>query len=96
MEHLKTVADDEKKIENSVTGTALIIGVSGQDGSYLAQQLASLNYRVIGTTTRYSNKRLVNLVDLRIAEKVEIQQLDLPNKNCLDDLIKKLHLRPCH
>lgn len=30
--------------------TALITGVSGQDGSYLAEYLLSLGYRVIGTT----------------------------------------------
>ena len=44
--------------------TALITGISGQDGAYLAQLLIKKNYRVIGTdrrSARFSNWRLKRL-----------------------------------
>ena len=34
--------------------TAIITGVTGQDGSYLAELLLSKNYKVIGTKRRTS------------------------------------------
>ena len=46
--------------------TALITGISGQDGSYLAEFLIKKNYRVVGTDRRSARsslwrlKRLVN------------------------------------
>ena len=43
--------------------TALIFGISGQDGSYLAHYLLKKNYRVVGITRNDSlnNLRLVFL-----------------------------------
>ena len=35
-----------------MTRTALITGITGQDGSYLAEYLLSLGYRVVGMTRR--------------------------------------------
>ena len=33
---------------------ALITGINGQDGSYLAEHLLSLNYKVFGLVRRHS------------------------------------------
>lgn len=40
--------------------TAVITGVSGQDGSYLSEYLISLGYKVIGITRRSSTNNLLN------------------------------------
>ncbi len=53
---------------------ALIFGVTGQDGSYLAQFLLRKNYEVFGTSRKFSTKKLTNLkildIDLKI-KKIE-------------------------
>jgi GDPmannose 4,6-dehydratase len=55
--------------------TALITGVTGQDGSYLAELLLEKGYRVVGMTRRAStdsNERIAHLVD-----RIELVQGDL-------------------
>ena len=49
--------------------TALIFGISGQDGAYLAQFLLDRGYRVVGTSRGVATE---NLSRLGIADKVEI------------------------
>ena len=51
--------------------TAIICGVSGQDGAYLAQFLLQRGYRVIGTSRDASLCSFHNLKELGIFEKVE-------------------------
>jgi len=41
--------------------TALITGISGQDGSYLAELLLKKDYKVFGLSRRYSNPNFSNL-----------------------------------
>jgi GDPmannose 4,6-dehydratase len=58
-----------------VPKTALITGVTGQDGSYLAELLLDKGYRVVGMTRRSStatDERIAHLVD-----RLEIVQGDL-------------------
>ena len=55
--------------------TALITGITGQDGSYLAELLLDKGYRVVGMTRRSStasNERIAHLVD-----RIELVQGDL-------------------
>src|SRR5574340_1422446 len=55
--------------------TALITGITGQDGSYLAELLLDKGYRVIGMTRRSSvatNERIAHLAD-----RLELIQGDL-------------------
>ena len=49
---------------------ALICGVSGQDGSYLAQFLLSKGYIVFGTSRDVQGSRLTNLVNLGIKNHI--------------------------
>jgi GDPmannose 4,6-dehydratase len=59
----------------AMPATALITGITGQDGSYLAELLLDKGYRVIGMTRRSStsaNERIAHLVD-----RVELLQGDL-------------------
>ncbi|AXI54118.1 GDP-mannose 4,6-dehydratase [Sulfitobacter sp. JL08] len=51
--------------------TALICGISGQDGAYLAQLLLQRGYRVVGTSRDASNNRFSNLHALGISDQVE-------------------------
>ena len=54
------------------TRTALICGISGQDGSYLAQLLLSKGYRVIGTARDAQMSSFGNLDRLGIRSQVQV------------------------
>jgi len=65
--------------------TALITGVTGQDGSYLAELLLEKDYRVVGMTRRTStevHERIEHLVD-----RIEIVSGDLLDQTSLHNLI---------
>ena len=65
--------------------TALITGITGQDGSYLAELLLDKGYRVIGMTRRTStevHERIEHLVD-----RVEIVSGDLLDQSSISQLI---------
>lgn len=55
--------------------TALITGITGQDGSYLAELLLEKGYRVVGMTRRSSTDSRERLVHL--GDRIEIVQGDL-------------------
>ncbi len=57
--------------------TALICGVGGQDGAYLAQFLLARGYRVIGTSRDAQAGRHHNLAALGIQGKVSIESMAL-------------------
>src|SRR5271155_3573437 len=60
-----------------MTKTALITGISGQDGAYLAQFLLQKGYRVVGGLRRTSGSTVSRLVELRIANDVEMVDFEL-------------------
>jgi len=65
--------------------TALITGITGQDGSYLAELLLEKDYRVVGMTRRTStevHERIQHLVD-----KIEIVSGDLLDQSSMTTLI---------
>ena len=70
--------------------TALITGVSGQGGAYLARELLSQGFRVVGTTrnTRLLNKH--NLETLGIDKQITLESLDLKNPQQVLDLIDEI------
>ena len=55
--------------------TALICGVSGQDGSYLAKLLLEKGYRVYGTSRDAQMSSFRNLLRLGIRERVKVESL---------------------
>ena len=69
--------------------TALIFGVSGQDGSYLAHFLLKKNYRVIGITRNTSRNNLFRLDRLKIIRKLNIIKGTALNKKFIGSLMKK-------
>ncbi len=69
--------------------TALITGVSGQDGAYLAQFLLSKNYRVIGADRRSARDDKWRLRKLGIADKIEIVDFELAEINNIIRIFNK-------
>jgi GDPmannose 4,6-dehydratase len=57
--------------------TALITGISGQDGAYLSKFLLKKNYNVIGTDRRSSRDDKWRLRYLQIENKILIEDMDL-------------------
>src|SRR6266404_6351273 len=57
--------------------TALIFGISGQDGAYLAHMLLSKGYRVHGTSRDAEAMRFGNLIRLGIKEQVQLHSASL-------------------
>ena len=57
--------------------TAIITGVSGQDGSYLARLLLEKDYKVVGTVRSYRSLNSRNFEYLGIENKVLLEELDL-------------------
>ena len=51
---------------------ALIFGVSGQDGAYLANLLINKGYKVFGSYRRSSSLNLWRLEELGILESIEL------------------------
>ncbi len=56
---------------------ALILGVSGQDGSYLAQLLLKKGYRVVGASRDAMLSSFANLVRLGIKDDVQLESVSL-------------------
>lgn len=73
---------------------ALITGITGQDGSYLAELLLSKNYTVHGIIRRHSTNgtnRIEHLMnDPKLNDKFFLHQGDLTDTNNLVSLIKKI------
>jgi GDPmannose 4,6-dehydratase len=66
---------------------ALITGVTGQDGSYLAELLLSKGYKVTGMVRRASTENFERIEHLR--DKITIAQADLLDQLSLIDLIEE-------
>jgi GDPmannose 4,6-dehydratase len=66
--------------------TALITGITGQDGSYLAELLLAKGYRVVGMVRRSSSEnfeRIAHMVD-----RLELRQADLLDQLSLVNLLQ--------
>jgi GDPmannose 4,6-dehydratase len=66
--------------------TALITGISGQDGSYLAEFLLNLGYRVCGMDLGFDPAKYSYL--LAIKDKIEFFEGDLRDSNSVDRVIE--------
>jgi GDPmannose 4,6-dehydratase len=66
---------------------ALITGITGQDGSYLAELLLSKGYKVFGTVRRLSTPNIENVK--HIQDKVELISADLLDQSSIAQAITK-------
>lgn len=69
--------------------TAVICGVTGQDGAYLSELLLSKGYRVIGTSRDAEVTRASNLRRLGIADQVPIVSTTLTDFRSVMQLLTK-------
>lgn len=67
---------------------ALITGILGQDGPYLAKLLLSKKYRVIGMIRRYSKPNFDNLKYLGIDRDIELIEGDMTDEGSIMSIIK--------
>ena len=68
---------------------ALIIGITGQDGSYLAEFLLSKGYSVYGLIRRTSIEHLDNIKHIK--DNITLVQGDLTDQNSLNFIIKEIN-----
>ena len=68
---------------------ALIFGVTGQDGSYLAQFLLKKGYNVFGTFRRTSHKCFERIEELGIFEDLSRIKCDLADDLSIRSAIKQ-------
>ena len=68
---------------------ALIIGLTGQDGSYLADFLLKKNYNVFGTFRRTSHKCFERIEELGIFDKITRIKADLGDYSSLQAAIRQ-------
>ena len=67
--------------------TALITGITGQDGCYLAKLLLSKGYKVYGAQRRNTGKKYWRLDELGITKDVEFVDLDLSEPYNIEKVI---------
>ena len=74
----------KKKIRKK---TAIIFGITGQDGAYLANFLLNKGYKVIGTTRNKNSKNFFRLKKLNILKKLKIFKGEAININFCKKII---------
>ena len=73
------------------TKTALITGITGQDGSYLAKFLLDKNYTVYGTVRRGASEKFSRLEFLKIKDKVKFIDFDLLELSNIQQVVKDIN-----
>ena len=68
---------------------ALITGVNGQDGSYLAEYLLNLGYIVHGIMRRWSTPILGRLTAVQDNERFHIHECDITDSSGIISIIKE-------
>jgi len=69
--------------------TAMIFGITGQDGSYLAELLLENDYKVVGITRRVSVDTLERIRHLQNSARLVIEEGDVTDCFCISNLMKK-------
>lgn len=70
--------------------TAIVTGMTGQDGPYLAKFLLEQDYHVYGLVKRYSNPNLENLAWLGIDQDVELVTGDITDDSIINNLVRSI------
>ena len=70
--------------------TAIVTGMTGQDGPYLARLLLQQGYRVYGLVKRYSNPNLDNLAWLGIDQDIELVTGDITDDSVINNLVRSI------
>src|SRR5512146_3087231 len=70
--------------------TALICGISGQDGSYLARLLGEKRYRVVGTSRDAQLASFAHLHTLGVFDRVELRPMSLNDFRSVLQTLRRL------
>ena len=70
--------------------TALVTGILGQDGPYLAKLLLEKEYKVYGMIRRYSNQNFENLDYLGIINEVDYVEGDMTDYSSILNIVKTI------
>ena len=71
--------------------TAVITGITGQDGSYLAEQLIAKGYRVVGVIRRTSgmeNRTRLNILPQEVLDRIILKYGDVTDASSLTHIFK--------
>ncbi|MFP4003958.1 MAG: GDP-mannose 4,6-dehydratase [Alphaproteobacteria bacterium] len=69
---------------------ALVTGVSGQDGAYLARRLLDDGFEVHGALRRGSSRNLWRLEELGIAHRVRLEQMELLEFSNIVEVLRRI------
>ena len=69
---------------------ALITGIGGQDGAYLAKNLLEKGFEVVGTSRRSSADNLFRLKSLGIENQVKVLSADIQEHSRMQELVMKI------
>jgi GDPmannose 4,6-dehydratase len=72
-----------------VPNTALVTGITGQDGAYLAQSLLKRGYHVVGGYRRASTPNLWRLNELGITDQIDLVMLDMLEESNIRRVLKQ-------
>ncbi len=72
--------------------TALITGISGQDGAYLSKLLLEKGYRVIGGDRRTASGSLWRLDELGVLNDIDLIDFVLAELTNIQRVIEKNHI----
>jgi GDPmannose 4,6-dehydratase len=70
--------------------SALIFGISGQDGAYLSALLLKKGYKVYGTSRRPGTSEFTTLIDLGISHKVSVRSVNMCDLHVISKLITEV------
>ena len=70
--------------------TALIFGISGQDGTYLARFLLEKGYEVVGTSRDAQISSFSNLIRLGLRDRVEVESVALNDFRSVLQVLKRI------
>ena len=77
-------------MKNEYLNTAIVTGIDGQDGPYLAQLLVDKGYRVYGVTRQSTKDSITNLKLLDLHDKVEMIECDICDEAFMARMIAKI------
>ena len=72
-----------------MTRVALITGINGQDGSYLAELLLEKGYKVCGIIRRHANNNRINIA--HIEDKLELFWGDITDTSSIQNAFNKIY-----
>ena len=79
------------QIKDKLMKTAVIFGITGQDGSYLAELLLKKNYEVIGVTRRVSVDTLIRVK--HVLSEIKIIEGDITDGFSVSNIVNEY--KPC-